>query len=171
MSTRSPVLDVYDLFRTARLNVKYLEARIKQMKQANFWIELLLAFSASSTVAGLWVWESAWGGYAWKLVGTVAAILAVLKPILNLTKKIQGSEKSLIAYLAWDHDLYKLTVLINQRQAYDAEMKKEFLKHIDTRGELIKIDAGSKKNEKLREQCYQQVLTEIPSESLFVPEN
>lgn len=169
VNSRHPVVDVYDQLRTARLNVRYLEAELRRLGKINFGIEIVLAVSASSTCAGLWLWNNAFGGDLWKLLSAVAAILAVLKPKINLTKLIQGREELLAGYKTLDHDLQKITILINQRQKYDDELKKNFVSALNRKGELVKMEKQPKLNEKLRLRCYEQVLTELPETSFFVP--
>jgi hypothetical protein len=166
----NPVLDVYDLFRTARLNVKYTQAELKKLQSRNFWMEVLLAVSASSTVGGLWLWQGALGGYAWKLVGTFAAFLAILKPILNVTEKIQRKQEMLAGYRTLDYDLHKITVLISQGQKYDGEIQGKFLEALDREGELVKQDKDAIIDTKLVEECYEQVLLELPADKFYLPE-
>ena len=47
-----PVWNVYDRFRTTRLNVKYYSARLVCVKKINFIMELILAISISSEITG-----------------------------------------------------------------------------------------------------------------------
>lgn len=170
MVTRNPVIDVYDLLRTARLNVRYLETQIRQLQRWNLTIEIVLAVSASSVAGGLWILQNELGSYFWKLLGSVAALLAIIKPIINLTRTIKRKEGLLSGYRALDHDLHKISVLINQRQAYDSELQKQFLDALDRKGLLVQQDQESSVNKKLRERCYQEVLLELPAETLYLPE-
>ncbi|MCU7940440.1 MAG: hypothetical protein KZQ64_13665 [gamma proteobacterium symbiont of Bathyaustriella thionipta] len=88
----SPVWDVYDLYRSARLNAKYYSALLHQTEKRNFILEFILLLTApSSAVAGLWFWDSLIGQEIWKYMGIVAAITAVLKPMLSLPKKMKVS--------------------------------------------------------------------------------
>jgi len=83
------VWGVDDLLRTARLNVKYYSARLAFFQRCNFLLELVLAITApSSAVAGLWFWKTSTGEFAWTTLGVVAALAAVLKPLLQLDKKV-----------------------------------------------------------------------------------
>jgi hypothetical protein len=89
-----PIWDVYDQYRTARLNVRYYEYKLEGLRRNNFRIELVLAISISSGVAGLWFWETLVGGIIWKIIVTLAAFTAVVKPLIKLSDRIQ--EQSVI---------------------------------------------------------------------------
>ena len=84
-----PVWDIYDEYRTARLNVKINEYLLSNYKRWNFLVEFILALTASSSVASFWFWGSETGQIVWKYLFVITAILAVLKPMLNLSGKIQ----------------------------------------------------------------------------------
>ncbi len=99
------VWGVYDEFRTARLNVKYLEAEIRRLNRLNFWHEVVIAISTSSAVAGFSFWQTFFGGYLWTVIGGVAAILSILKPILKLQDQISKKQELLASYRVLDHDL------------------------------------------------------------------
>jgi len=77
-----PVWEVYDLYRTARLNVKYYSELLHRTEIKNFLLDLILLCSApTSAVAGLWFWETEIGHEVWKYFGVIAAFAAVLKPL------------------------------------------------------------------------------------------
>ena len=73
-----PVWDVYNEYRTARFSVRYYEKQLANLRRKNFFIEFILAASVSSGVVGLWLWETAVGGIIWKILVTLAAILAII---------------------------------------------------------------------------------------------
>ena len=90
--TKHPVWDVYDEYKTARLNVRYYEKKVSRLRHRNLLIEIVLALSVSSGVAGLWLWETAVGGIIWKVLTTLAAFLAVIKPLVKLSdqRRVSG---------------------------------------------------------------------------------
>lgn len=47
-----PVWNVYNEQRTARLNILYLQAKLKRLHRESFWMELVIAVSASTSAAG-----------------------------------------------------------------------------------------------------------------------
>ena len=90
---KHPVWTVYDRLRTARLNCKYYGRRLQQHERLEFYLQLLLLTTApSSAVAGLWFWAVPAGQLIWQYTGVAAAMVAVVKPLLGLTKKIKDYE-------------------------------------------------------------------------------
>ena len=164
------VWDVYDAYRTARLNVRYYEAQLKKLRRVNLWMEFLLAVSASSGVAGLWFLETAIGGYAWKVLGILVAFLAVLKPLLKLTAKIQAKSEILTDYRSLDHDFKKIIISISQYKKYDEKLRNQFIVLLDRTGEIIKKYTDEHINQKLRKRCTQIVNTELPVSNFYIPE-
>jgi hypothetical protein len=163
-----PVWDVYDEFRTARLNVKYLETQLGYLKKCNLIIESVLAFSASSSIAGLWFWESLFGGYLWKIIGSITAILAILKPILKLSDRIVKKEELLLGYKTLHHDLEKIKILISQVQKYDDNLKKQFLDVLERKKELVQKNIEPL-NKKIRDKCQAEVINELPTNHFYIP--
>jgi hypothetical protein len=168
-NSEHPVWDVYDQYRTARLNVKYYQVQLNSLKGWNSTIEIILAISASSSIAGLWFWEGFYGGYLWKIIGSIAAVLAVLKPILKLPDKISRKEEILIGYKALHHDLETISILVRQNQIYDGDLKKQFLDALDRKGALIQKDNDTKLNKKLRDKLQVEVKNELPTNHFYIP--
>ena len=166
---RHPIFDVYDQYRTARLNVKYLECKLSSLKRSNFCIELLIAISASSNVAGIWVLQNPIGQIFWKIIIGITAILAVAKSLLGWANKIQKKEELLIGYRSLDYDIQKIIWLINQRQKYDVELQEKFLQAMEKKGQLVRIVEDTRIDEKLRKKCFDKVLQELPVRNFFVP--
>src|SRR5260370_10214406 len=112
----NPVWTVYDKLRTARLNVKYYSRRLQFFERLNLSMEsVLMATAPSSAVAGLWFWNTEWGTYAWQYLGAVAAIVAVAKPLLGLTKRVKDYEGILSGYRTLEYDLMEIRSLIEQK--------------------------------------------------------
>lgn len=164
-----PVWDVYDEFRTARLNVLYYECQLKTLTCLNTTIEWLLALTTSSTVAASWLWTSVVGGYVWKVFGVIAVFIAVGRPILNFTNKIKRKSETIGAYRELDNDLLNLKIKISQNNKYDAFLKKEFQMLLKKKGEIIKRYKDDYVNQKLRLKCTEQVKRELPVNNFFIP--
>lgn len=164
-----PVWDVYDEFRTARLNVRYYELRLKTLSRFNSFTEWILAISASSSVAGLWFWENEIGGYAWKLIGAFTALLAVARPTLNLTNKIKMTSEMLSAHKELDHDFNKLKRKISTHNKYDELLKEVFEELLEKKGDIIKRYTDGDINDKLIIKCEQRVNEELPADDFYIP--
>jgi hypothetical protein len=163
-----PVWDVYNEYRTARLNIKYLEKQLIYLRRKNSIIEFSLAFSASSGFASLWIWQGAIGGVIWKVIGLITAVLAIVKPILKLPNKISEKEELLTGYKTLHYDLEKIIRLINQTHNYDENLQKQFNESMERKGILVLKDNEST-DEKLRNQCESEVIKELPSNQFYIP--
>lgn len=172
MPDTHPVWDVYDLQRTARLNVKFYSHRLAHIERSNFWFELILAITApSSAIAGLFFWELEYGQLAWKLLLVLASIIAILKPLLKLTDKIKKYEESLTGYRMLEHDLSAIATQIKQKEAYTPALQKEFNKAFDRKGKLSQSEAerSEHKHKKLREKLQSEVCIEMPADLFYIP--
>jgi hypothetical protein len=95
----NPVWSVYNELRTARLNVKYLQAKLRTLKNTNLGYEIVLAIATSSAVAGFSFWQEAAGKAIWAGIGVVATLLSVVKPILNLPATLRRKQELLASYM------------------------------------------------------------------------
>jgi hypothetical protein len=166
-----PVWDVYDLYRTARLNVKYYCGRLNKIQRLNFWMEFALAATASSSaIAGFTLWKTTIGGWVWQVLGVIAAILAIMKPLLNLSEKMRKLEEIVTGYRVLEHDLRKIEVAIRQRRIYDKELYEEFLEALDRMDNLVMKSVESSEDKILKKKCQDEVLIELPSRHFYIPE-
>jgi hypothetical protein len=170
MVSNNPVVEICNQYRTARLNVRYLEAKLKSWRRANFWLELLIGVSASSVAAKAWFFQGDLGGYVWKILTGVAVLLIIVKPLMKLSERIRDSEDRLAGYKTLDFFLERILISIREKKAYDRELHSQFSVALDMKQKLIEKDRGPEPNEKLLEHCYKKVLKELPDDSFYVPE-
>lgn len=165
-----PVWDVYDLYRTARLNVKYYCGRVHWLSKVNLVMEFMIAaFASSSAVAGFALWSSETGKVAWQLLAAVAATLAILKPLLRLTDKIKLLEEIIAGYRVLEHDLRKIEISIKQRRVYDEELRVRFAAALDRMDELASKNDENHVDRKLKRRCQEEVARELPASSFYIP--
>lgn len=165
-----PVWTVYDKLRTARLNVKYLGRRLHHVESVNFWLELtLLATAPTSAVAGLWFWQSESGRLIWQYMGVIAAIVAVAKPLLALTKRIKEYENVLSGYRTLEYDLMEIKASIEQKHKYDAAMQVELKKALQREKSLVAKNPEARENSNVKRICEEEVRNELPPNCFFVP--
>ena len=171
-NNQHPVWDVYDQLRTVRLNELYYGERLNKFERINFWSEIIVALtSSSSAIAGLSLWNSPdWSNY-WKVLLIISAIIATAKPLLNLTKKIRAYEELLSGYRLLCHDLKELKIDINQNENYSVQHKKKFNKIIEKQRILTDKSPESTENKKVKLICQKRVLMELPSNNFYIPEN
>ncbi|CAB3802721.1 hypothetical protein LMG28614_05681 [Paraburkholderia ultramafica] len=169
--TKSPVWTVYNKLRTARLNVKYYCCRLESIERQNFILELILLASApTSAIAGLWFWQEPYGQSAWKFFGVVAAVAAVLKPLLGLTKKIKNMESVVVGYKALEYDLMEIVSLIEQKRKYDATQQADLKRAIAKEKALVVQPVETRERKKVKAICEAEVRRELPDDYFFVPE-
>jgi hypothetical protein len=166
----NPVWEVYDLRRTALLNVKYYQRKLAVMERKSFWMDLLIGIPASSTLAGLWLWTTDLGKIFWTVLGTVTAILAFLKPRLKLSERTRAMEKALAGYTALEHDLAKLQIEIAHAKSYGQLLQKKFLDAFDRKGVLVKQGpADFQIDENLARTCQLEVENQLPLSAFYIP--
>lgn len=167
----NPVWGVYNKLRTARLNVKYYSRRLEQIERQNFLIELvLLATAPTSAIAGLWFWDTEYGSLAWKCLSVVAAIAAILKPLLAFPKKIKDFESVVAGYRTLEYDLMEIKDSIHQRGKYDNSMLTDFKKAQQREKALVGKTPETREVPRVKAVCEAEVRRELPDESFFVPE-
>lgn len=172
MSENHPVWDVYDQLRTVRLNQKYYGARLQKFERINFWSEIIVAItSSSSAIAGFAFWSSETGSQLWKFLLFASALIAVAKPLLNLTKKIRLYEELLAGYCLLYHDLKDLRIDINQSQSYSKPHQAKFKKIIEKQRLLADKSPERIEHKKTKDSCQESVIQELPTGSFYIPEN
>ncbi len=165
-----PVWTVYDKLRSARLNVKYYGRRLSTLEAKNFCMELILAASApSSAIAGLWFWDTPYGKLTWQYLGIIAAVAAVLKPLLGLTKKIKDYESVLTGYRTLEYDLMEIKTLIETHQRYDSPLQSDLKRALAREKILVGKTPETREDGKVKAECDAEVRRELPSKSFFIP--
>jgi hypothetical protein len=165
-----PVWDVYNEYRTARLNVKYYTAELNSLQRENFIIEVILALSVpSSAIAGLWFWSHPIGKEVWKYCISLSAILAFIKPFLNLANKIRLREEILTGYRSLEHDIQKLTIAISQDQKYKPKHRLLLEEALIRKGVLVQKAPRTRVNKRLRKKCRIEISKELPAKNFYLP--
>lgn len=171
MSTQDhPVWDVYDLLRTARLNQLYYGRRLLTFERRNFWAEIVVASTSSTSAIGAFAfWKTTAGQPYWQFFLAVAAVVAIAKPFLNYAKKIKSYEELLIAYRLIAYDLRDLRLDISQARGYEKvhqarfkAIKERLRTFVDKSPERVEMAA-------VKKICEQQVLSELPNHHFYIP--
>lgn len=165
-----PIWDVYDEFRTARLNVRYYEMQVSSLRRRNLLIELVLGLSVSSGVAGLWLWETAVGGIIWKILVSVAAFLVVIKPLVRFSDQVQKKSNILMSWRLLDDGLRQFTISLKESGKYDNGIRNRFHALMENKSTIVKNEPTERMDEKLRTKCFHQVNQELPVDIFFIPE-
>lgn len=166
-----PVWDLYNEYRTARLNKLYFGKQLTVLKRRNLRIDIFLAATASSGIAGLWFWGTFSGGIIWKGILTIAALLAVIKPLVNLAGQIQQMNELLSQWRLYEIDLYVLILRVKQHKSYDNEIQNCFISMMEAKKGIIQKEPLEGENDKLRGRCYNQVNEELSFNDFYIPED
>jgi hypothetical protein len=169
VSRRHPVWQVYDLFRTVRLNTEYYRCQLARATRRNFWIEIVLAVSASSAVGGLWVFTDLLDGALWKGLGAVAALLAIYQPVAKPAERIRSLEERVTRYKALAFDLRELIDEIEDRQRYGDPEREQFRRLLRKRNEVATGYVDTLIDTPLRDRCEAAIRDELPDDRFFIP--
>jgi len=87
------VRSVYDTHRDVRMHMKYYGSRLASYQRRNLAMEVGIALGTSATLLALPIWNTGFGKVVIATLALIAAVLGVLKPILNWSKKIEHYSK------------------------------------------------------------------------------
>ena len=165
-----PVWTVYNKLQSARVNVKYYGRRLQRFEGISFSIDLLLLATApSSAIAGLWFWNTEYGQDVWQWMGALAALAAVTKPLLGLTKRIKDYENLLSGYRMLEYDLMEIRSSIQHKQKYDQALQSEFKRVTQREKVLIARNPESRESRRTKLKCEIEVLRDLQSNPFFIP--
>jgi hypothetical protein len=87
---RASLQQIYDLYRTSLLNVKYYGYKVTVANRCNTAAEIVVVVgSATSGVSGWAVWSWGHGQEIWLAFAAAATLIAAVKPVLQINKKIE----------------------------------------------------------------------------------
>lgn len=168
--TNNPVWGVYNLFRTARLNSKFYTHEFNRLKNLNFRMEILIAVSTSSSAATVWLFSTALGEIVWQTLGSIAALLAIIKPFLKLTDRASRMEAAHTGYRLLDYDLGVISEEIRQKGTYADDIRENFRNAQARARELVSKSPDQKPKRSLIKRFEEEVKSELPMEKFYVPE-
>lgn len=150
----------YDYYRTAFMNHRYYQCRLDSYKKWNLYYEIALAIGTSGTVAAWYIWKTPPGNTVWPIIAGLVALLSILKPILNLSKRVEALTKLHVSYTELFYDLDK----VKRNIEADCIVTKEILEPYAEAHERIKGLAleDEKPREKLLNKCYEHVESITP---------
>ena len=165
-----PVWTVYDRLRSARLSELYFCRRLQFHERLSFGMDLVLAISApTSALAGLFLWKTAAGQEVWKWLAVVAALVAAVKPLLHLTKRIKDYEGVMSGYRILAFDYRAIKIRVEQKGEYDKTLQAEFNRALDRERNLESKNPESRENARIKRECQAEVLKELPTDKFFIP--
>jgi len=164
------VWQVYDLWRTARLNYKYFCVMLRRVQNESKLFEILIAITApGSALAGLFLWNTPIGRNAWMALLVVAAIFGFLKPWFQHGERIAKYEKLVSGYQTLDHDMARLASSIERDQGYLPAHQDRFREAFERKGVLVQAEAETRIRKRVRRKCQEEVLKELPIDNFYIP--
>lgn len=165
---RGQLTDIYANYRNICLSKKYYELLLARTERANFWYEVIIAVGTSTAVAGWAFWKFPIADTVWPVFGGVVAILAVIKPIVAFTPRIERFTSLATYYSSLLIDFQALIFEIKTKERIDPAAYKVYS------GLLNKLKALPAKedpnpSEKVLREITKRVNREIPADSLWHP--
>lgn len=164
-----PVWPLYDEIRTARLNKKVLGLEICRLASRILWTEIVIGITTSSSIGGLWFLQTIWGAWLWKLLGVVAVVIMVLKPILKYQDEKEAKEALLIGYSLFEDQLSDISREIQTRQVYDDGLKEFFRRAMQKKKDLIESGVNSRITREEIDALQNEVEQELPGDRFYLP--
>jgi hypothetical protein len=163
---------IYDAYRDAALNRTYYGARLAGYRQLNFWIEIAIAVGAAGSsggIAGLAVWGTLPGNYAWLAISGLATVLAVLKPVLQLANRIENYTKLYAGYTNIFLELKDIVEDIGVAHAISEKTRERYVSSRQLLRELAPL-VDPNRSERLVRKLQNEINREIPPENLWTAE-
>ena len=168
-ANRIRLKNLYDQYRTARMNREYYGCRLHSYQQINLIYEIVLALGTSSAVAGFYFWKTEAGKEMWAAFGVVVVILSVLKPVLQLSKKVERYSRLHAGYGALFYDLKGVVDDAREAGGLDPKMK-ELIDKAGVRYRELGVEDDPKASDKLLRKCQESVKRSTPPFQEWWPE-
>jgi hypothetical protein len=163
------VKNVNDTYRTALMNRKYYGYRLSLVKRWNTVMEIVIATGTSSAIGAWAIWKStSVGANVWAILAGLAALFAVVKPFLNLSKRVEIYSELFVGHGDVYYDLKTITMELARVRDYTDKIHEAFERALERIKQLALKD-DPKIDDKLRRKSFEEVKREIQVESLWWP--
>ena len=167
-----PIWDLYDLHASSLYWINIYEDQILRFnKRINYKDIIIALFATSSAISGFTIWQTSFGKAIWGIGVSIAAILAIIGPILNWNDKLLFYKEILTNYKELDSDCNILMSEIKMQKEFSDDIfkKYEVLHKKRKEADLKRPVLGLSLEERKR---YQQLVFDfLPRKSFYVPEN
>lgn len=159
---------LYDSYRTALLNRKYYAHRLLVYQRWNLILELAVAVGTSGAIGAWAIWKQGVGRNAWAFLAGLAALIAVVKPIIQLPKRIERYSKLHVAYSELYQDIDRLVSEVKLEKLLTKEMCKS-VRLAAERHYKLELEDDPKPVKHWVQRFYDEVNREIPASTLWMP--
>ncbi len=165
-----PFWEVYNHWRTAKLNIRYYSHYEYAHNAWNIIFEIAIAITTpTGAIAALWFWNTDWGAVLWKVLLVIASICSVLKPILKLQSKCAYFHQILTEYRLLHHDLDQLIYNVKCEKQFDKSFKDSFEK-INQRERKLIADSQTVDNQRAVDKFQDEINAQLADYEFFIPE-
>lgn len=161
---------INDTYRDAAFNRRYYSCLLARTQRVNLVMDIVVAIGTSGAVAAWNIWQHGQATLVWKTLAAIATLVAIAKPFLNLSKKIERYSELVTGWAATFYDIRHLTVRIRTSNVIDQNTWAEF-ETAQQRVKELGIKDDPSVNRQLQRQCFDEIKQRLPSESLWWPED
>lgn len=164
--------EIYNLLCRSGMNKEYYGTKLHRAQRLNDWLEIVIAVGTTgSGISAFYIWTiQPYGPWIWGALTGVSALLAIMKPIIQLNKKIERLTK---LYIGHSDNYANLDILISRirrsgaiKPAFQELFEAAEAKYL----ELAKDDDPSP-NARLLQKCEKLMRQRHPAEEAWWPEN
>jgi hypothetical protein len=162
---------IYELYKLSLINARYYGWKLAHTQRLSTAIEVVIALGATGTgAAGLKAIlaqsQDATLQSIWILLAILSAILAIIKPILQLNRKIETYTKLFTGHNAGYFALKDIVIAVGTYHSLTAELERQFGSIKNRYRELATLDDPSPSRRKI-EQIRIQVNNRLPDDALW----
>ena len=160
---------LYDNYRTTRMSRDYYACRLDYLQKCNLWYEIVLAVGAGgSAISGWYVWKTSAGTWVWAFIAGASAVLAILKPILQIHRQVERYSKLYTAYCDLTYDYGKLVDDITATKGITQEFR-ESINKTEGRYKELALQDDPKPSAKLLRECQIRTSKHVPDFEVWYP--
>ena len=163
--------EIYTLLCRSGLNKEYYGNVLHRTQRLNDILEILIALgTAGSGISALTIWKvEPYGPWVWGTLTTIAALLAIAKPIIQLNKRIERLTRLYVGHT----DNYTSLVIIVSRIRRHNDVTPELIEAFEAAEarflQLAKED-DPRPNMKLLQRCEAMIRQRHPPEDAWWPD-
>ena len=162
--------EIYTLLCRAGLNKDYYGVKLSRTQSVNTWFDIIVAIGAAgSGISALTIWSDEYGKILWGFLTAVSAIFAVVKPILQLGKKVERLSRLFSGHSEIYNNMIILVSRVKRRGELTVDMIKDFENSELRFLELSKED-DPRPSIKLLQRCENTIRIKHPARDAWYPD-
>jgi hypothetical protein len=165
---QSEVLRLHELYRRCLLDQMYWAWMLGRYKRWDRMTNIVTAISTSSAVAGMALWKNGMGEIVFTVLGSISALLLVVKPFFKPAENIERYSKLHYGFTALFYQIENLVAGIRREDGITDRHRTE-AEEIVERFKNLALQEDAVTNEEKVEKFQDKVDRAIPKESLWLP--